>query len=116
MTSEKNKPLGTVTNGSTPKDCCDDLDVDVFAVVSSVIAEKLLPCGICVIEAVVPLSLHTVKCCRELLEKISSEFEERGRRREVIAGGPPVAAASGLSPELWLSMINDDAVKLHERH
>ena len=115
MTSLKSKPLGTVRNGSTPKDWCDDFKMGVFAVVSSVIAEKLLPCGICTIEAVVPLSLHTVDCCRELLEKVSSESEERGRKREVIAGGPPVAAASDLSLKLWLSMINDDAVKLNER-
>ena len=58
MNSVKNKPLGTVTNGPSPKDSCDDLGMDVLAVVSSVIAEKLLPCGICTIGAVVQLS-----CC-----------------------------------------------------
>ena len=116
MTSEKNKTLGTVPYGSTPKDCCDDLDIDVLAVVGSVPAEKLLPCGMRVIKDVVPLSLHPVNCCGELLEGISNELEERGRRREVVARGPPVAAASDLLPELWLYITIDDAVKLNERH
>ena len=102
MTSEKNETLGTVPNGWTPKDSCDDLDIDVLAVVGSVPAEELLPCGMRVVKDVEPLSLHPVNCCEELLKGMSNEFEERGRRREVVARGPPVAAASDLLPELWL--------------
>ena len=120
LPAERLLPCGmrviNVPNGWTPKDSCDDLEIDVLAVVGSVPAEKFLPCGMRVIKDVVPLSLHPVNCCGELPEGLSNELEERGRRREVVARGPPVAAASDLLPELWLYITIDDAVKLNEKH
>ena len=58
VNSVKSERLGTVTNGLTPRSSCDDLDIDVCAVVGTVMPGKFLPYGICAIGAVAPLS-----CC-----------------------------------------------------
>ena len=99
------RTLGTAPCGSTPKDCCDALDIDILAVVGGVPAEKLLPCGMRVIKDVVPLSLYPRNRCGTLLEGMSIEFEERGSRREVVAGRAPAAAANDASPELWMYVV-----------
>ena len=51
-------------------------------------------------KTIVPLKLSRVDCCGELFEAVSDELEERGRKRKVHTGGPPVAAISDLLPEL----------------
>ena len=43
VTSEKNGTPGTVPYGSTPKDCCEDLDVSVHEVAGNAPAEDVLP-------------------------------------------------------------------------
>ena len=116
VTFEKNVTLSTVPHGWTPKDSCDDLDIDVLAVVGSAPADKFLPCGMRVIKDVVPLSLCPVNCCGEFLEGMSNELGRHGRRREVVVKRPPVAAASDILPGLRMCVTIDGVVKLDEKH
>ena len=82
-----------VPNGWTPKGCCDDPEVDIFAVVGSVPAEELLPRGMWVVKDVEPLSLSPVSCGGKLFKGVFDEFEKSGRGGQVARRPPGLVGA-----------------------